>query len=116
MHLIHVTHEKVESAAAPHDIFPASSSAHPHASERERLSGLIPEEAQGRGIVTLVHVLESDDAGQAICQAAERLGAGAICLGTHGRSGLSRAVLGSVTESVLHKTRRPLLLARAPIP
>jgi len=61
-----------------------------------------------------MHVVESDDAGRAICQAAERLGTAAICLGTHGRSGLSKAVLGSVAESVLHMTRRPLLLARAP--
>jgi nucleotide-binding universal stress UspA family protein len=116
VHLVHVAREKAASAIEPHDIFPASCSARSRASERDRLGRLIPEDARSRGIVTLVHVLESDDAGQAICQAAERLGATAICLGTHGRSGVSRALLGSIAESVLHKTRRPLLLARAPIP
>jgi nucleotide-binding universal stress UspA family protein len=48
----------------------------------------------------------------AICQAAERLDVDIICLGTHGRTGLPRAALGSIAEAVLNHTRRPVLLAR----
>jgi nucleotide-binding universal stress UspA family protein len=35
-----------------------------------------------------------------------------IAMTTNGRSGLQRWIMGSVTESVLHKTRRPLLVVR----
>ena len=38
----------------------------------------------------------------------------AIAMTTHGRSGLERWVLGSVTERVLGATRLPLLIARPP--
>ena len=53
---------------------------------------------------------------QAICQAAERLGADLVCLGTHGRTGIARAALGSVAVNVLTHIRRPLLLARGQKP
>ncbi len=35
-----------------------------------------------------------------------------IVMGTHGRSGLNRLMLGSVTEKVLHETDRPVLTVR----
>lgn len=37
-----------------------------------------------------------------------------IAMATHGRSGLSRLVLGSVAEKVLHAVSKPLLLVRPP--
>lgn len=36
-----------------------------------------------------------------------------IVMGTHGRSGLDRFMLGSVTESVLHKSSKPVLVMRS---
>ncbi|MDX2004527.1 MAG: universal stress protein [Meiothermus sp.] len=36
-----------------------------------------------------------------------------IVMGTHGRSGLDRFMLGSVTESVLHKASKPVLVMRS---
>ncbi len=36
-----------------------------------------------------------------------------IAMSTHGRSGISRWVMGSVADKVLHATHRPLLLVRA---
>ena len=36
-----------------------------------------------------------------------------IAMSTHGRSGISRWILGSVADKVLHATHRPLLLVRA---
>jgi nucleotide-binding universal stress UspA family protein len=62
-----------------------------------------------------LHVLESGDPALAICQAAERLDARVICIGTHGRTGLAKVVLGSVAQAVLGGTGRPVLLARRPI-
>jgi nucleotide-binding universal stress UspA family protein len=37
-----------------------------------------------------------------------------IAIATHGRSGLQRWVLGSVTERILHASRRPVLIVRPP--
>ncbi|MCM2314469.1 MAG: universal stress protein [Thermoanaerobaculia bacterium] len=48
----------------------------------------------------------------AIVQAAEELDASVIVMGTHGRSGLNRFMLGSVTERVLRESSRPLLTVR----
>lgn len=64
-----------------------------------------------KGTQTRVHVLFSESAAPAICQAAERLGVDMICIGTRGRSGIAKAVLGSVATSVLSNTGRPVLLA-----
>lgn len=40
---------------------------------------------------------------------ASNIGAGLICMTTHGRSGLSYLFLGSVAESVVRHTRKPVL-------
>jgi len=80
---------------------------------KRQLRALIPprESLRGREVEPLV--LRSADAADAICQAAERLGLETICLGTHGRSGATKALLGSVAQSVVANTRRPVLLVRA---
>ncbi len=78
----------------------------------KKLRSLIPSEAESRGLITEVEVLPSRDAAQAISQAAERFGAHVICLGSHGRSGISKAVLGSVASKVMLQSRRPLLIVR----
>ncbi|HSN68926.1 MAG TPA: universal stress protein [Thermoanaerobaculia bacterium] len=48
----------------------------------------------------------------AILDTATELDADLIVMGTHGRSGFNRLMLGSVTEKVLRQTRRPLLTTR----
>lgn len=49
-----------------------------------------------------------------IVEAAEVGKADLIVMNSHGRTGLGRLVLGSVAESVLRGTRKPILLLRAP--
>ncbi len=46
-------------------------------------------------------VVEVGDAAAAICQVAERLGVDVIVVGSHGRTGLARMFLGSVSEHVV---------------
>ncbi|HEV7240727.1 MAG TPA: universal stress protein [Thermoanaerobaculia bacterium] len=46
---------------------------------------------------------------QAIVDTAEKIDADVILMGTHGRRGWRRALLGSVTENVLRATDRPLM-------
>jgi Universal stress protein UspA and related nucleotide-binding proteins len=48
-----------------------------------------------------------------ISAAAEEEAADIIALTTHGRSGITRWVLGSVADKVLHTSQKPLLLVRA---
>jgi len=52
-------------------------------------------------------------AAAAIVEAAAAQKADLIVMSTHGRSGLGRLVLGSVTESVLRGTTVPILIVRA---
>jgi nucleotide-binding universal stress UspA family protein len=47
-----------------------------------------------------------------IAEIAARLGADVIVIGTHGRTGLSRALLGSVAEKVVRHSRVPVVTVR----
>jgi nucleotide-binding universal stress UspA family protein len=77
---------------------------------REQLRGLEPEGAQAKGVSTEVEIAESAEVAECIAEAAERLHADAICMSSHGRSGLRRAVFGSVAEAVLCQRHRPILI------
>jgi nucleotide-binding universal stress UspA family protein len=78
----------------------------------EELRGLIPPEAAARGISTRVEVVHGRKVSEAINQAAERLSCDVICLATHGRSGLSKALAGSVAQEVLQDSTKPVVLVR----
>jgi nucleotide-binding universal stress UspA family protein len=76
----------------------------------DRLRALVPKDAAAKGVVTDVQVLQEDNAWSGIWHAAGRLGADAICMATHGRSGLAEVVLGSQAREVLHRARQPVIL------
>ena len=57
-------------------------------------------------------LLKTGDARDAINQTAKELGADLIVVGTHGRRGLSRALLGSVAETVVRTAPCPVLAVR----
>jgi nucleotide-binding universal stress UspA family protein len=58
------------------------------------------------------HILRGDDPARTIAQAAARLGVDAICIASHGRSGITRALVGSVADKLLRATRKPVLVLR----
>jgi nucleotide-binding universal stress UspA family protein len=66
----------------------------------------------GKGFLALPEARKGEAADEIIAVARET-GAGLICLTTHGRTGLSRKLLGSVAESVLRNAPCPVLLRRA---
>ena len=68
------------------------------------------ERAAASGVRTEVHVIEGNDVADVVCDLAERVDAGAICLGRRPRSAPARALLGSVVRDVLGRTSRPVLL------
>lgn len=57
-------------------------------------------------------VLETGDARIQIDQVARRIGADLIVMGTHGRQGIQRLLLGSVAEAVSRVAPCPVLLVR----
>ncbi len=56
--------------------------------------------------------VESGEPSDLILQVAKEGGADLIVMGTHGRTGLSRLLIGSVAEAVLRRSRCPVLTIR----
>jgi nucleotide-binding universal stress UspA family protein len=54
------------------------------------------------------------DASDEIIQQAEELGCGLIVMGTHGRTGLGKLLMGNVAESVLPRAHCPVLVVKVP--
>ena len=78
---------------------------------RTELRSLVPADARNRFRIE-PEIVENADAAEAIRQAAERFNADVICLGSHGRSGLAKTLLGSVAQAVMAGSRRPVLIVR----
>ena len=77
---------------------------HEHLVEmRERIAG---------NDVRTSHMLINGFPDEGICQAAEELDAELVVVGSHGRTGLDRLLLGSVAEKVVRACQRSVLVAR----
>ncbi len=63
------------------------------------------------GLRVRTEVMEGDVA-DALLKRIESIGADAVVMCTHGRDGLSRALLGSVADRIRHHTTVPVLLVR----
>jgi nucleotide-binding universal stress UspA family protein len=64
------------------------------------------------GVTTRAHVVHGDDPARTIAETAERAGADVICICSHGRSGLTRALVGSVADKLMRACHRPVLVLR----
>jgi nucleotide-binding universal stress UspA family protein len=64
------------------------------------------------GVVVDSSVIEAHTAWRGIVEAGASLDADLIVMGSHGRSGLEKLVLGSVTQAVLSHTKLQVLVAR----
>ncbi|HTQ43496.1 MAG TPA: universal stress protein [Polyangiaceae bacterium] len=78
--------------------------------------GLDAEMARLRALGAEVEagLLRQGDARDVIPKAAESEGAGLVVIGSHGRRGLSRALLGSVAESIVRSSSVPVVVVRKP--
>jgi nucleotide-binding universal stress UspA family protein len=74
-----------------------------------QLYALAPKGARPR---VHAHLVRGADAANALAQCAARLGVDVICIASHGRSGITRALVGSVADQLLRATRRPVLVLR----
>ncbi|MFB6090444.1 MAG: universal stress protein [Halobellus sp.] len=80
----------------------------------EREGERILEDAAERlgGTVDLVDAVETGDPVETILDYADRVDADVIVMGTHGRRGLDRYLLGSTTERVVRRASVPVLTIR----
>ena len=80
----------------------------------KRLQELPATLVNSAGIQFSSEVLTHHDIAAAICAAAERFGADVICMGTHGRSRMASALLGSTVQGVLSHAHKPVLVVPPP--
>lgn len=64
--------------------------------------------------VEVTGLLREGPAAREIATSADELDVGMIVIGTHGRSGIARAILGSVAERVMRTAHRPVLAVPPP--
>ena len=85
---------------------------YPDPDEIERVRRKIGETLATRRIDAGVTVSLGINAGEAVCQTARDLKSNLIVLGTHGRGGFRRAVLGSVADYVVRHADCPVTTIR----
>jgi nucleotide-binding universal stress UspA family protein len=78
---------------------------------QKKLDALV-RRAKGAGARARGLLLEGTPAADAIVRAARARRAGTIVLGTHGRSGVARMLLGSVAARVVASARCPVMTVR----
>lgn len=76
------------------------------------LAAAIAARAQGAGVACTTVTMASLDPGEAIVQAARENACQLIVMGSHGRRGLSRLLMGSVTQAVLAYAPVPVMVVR----
>lgn len=74
------------------------------------LKAVVPKDPQ----VRCTHVMVAGDPATEIVRVAELEHAVAIVMATHGRTGLSRILMGSVAEQVLRRAPCPVMSVRVP--
>jgi nucleotide-binding universal stress UspA family protein len=77
----------------------------------ELLDEAIAQRLQARGLQVSWEVVEGEPS-EALIDAARRHHCDLIAIATHGRTGLPRAVLGSVADRVVRESHLPVLLVR----
>lgn len=64
------------------------------------------------GLDVQIHAISDDDTAGAIAALGVELDVDLVAVGTHGRSGLTRALMGSVAEQVVRRSERPVIVVR----
>jgi len=108
--LVHVLEKAgARSEVEAADIFKISPASEPAQKDALRqLEEQVPVSGQAQAPAADLLVLEAKEVAAAIAQAADRLGADLVCVGTQGKK------LGPVAQGLLAQTQRPVLLVRAP--
>lgn len=81
--------------------------------ELEQATNLVQRAAQALGIDPACGRVIEGAPGPALCDYARETGAGAIVIGTRGRGGIKRALLGSVSDFVVRNAPCPVVVVGA---
>jgi nucleotide-binding universal stress UspA family protein len=79
---------------------------------QETLDEQVKKSEEARGTVTEAH-LRMGRAAEEIVNLGEEIGAGLIIIGSRGRGGIRRALMGSVSDSVIRHAHCPVLVVRS---
>ncbi len=79
-------------------------------SQARELLEVVQQRAEGQGVVLTPVVMEGEPH-EAILAAAAKLPASLIVMGSHGKKGLTRLLMGSVTERVIGLSTCPVLIS-----
>ena len=80
--------------------------------ERARVAAAFAARGRNAGVAVRFLIWDGESAGDAILEAAAAEGADMIVVGTHGRGGIERLLLGSVSEYVIRHADVPVLVVR----
>jgi nucleotide-binding universal stress UspA family protein len=81
---------------------------------RQEIEGRLRAYYHADAPISVDYLVRDGDASEEILRAADEVDADLIVVGTHGRSGVDRLVCGSVAESVMHGSSRPVMIVRSP--
>lgn len=103
-----------EAGYSPTDSIPTVSEEwyEEHRERTERRFDELEEVARTGGIEDIERVMETGRPTDAIVDYAEANDIGQIVMGSHGRSGVSRILLGSVAETVIRRATVPVTVIR----
>jgi len=109
VHAVELT--KIAAMASPSAIDP-SFAVEAASSAGEEILSAAKSEADAAGVTATCEQPE-DDSVAAVLDSAQRNKANLIAMGSHGRSGVARLLLGSVAEGVLRHATIPVLICHA---
>ena len=104
---IHYLHVRLPQV--PYGSYEYVDPVHDEQQDLERLRKITPSQPD----VSCKHAIEFGSPQIKILEYADQHQIDLIVMGTHGRSGLKRALLGSVAESVVRKSRCPVLALKS---
>ena len=81
-----------------------------------KLHRLVPEDALTNAIRTEFHLIHGVDVAQVVEEEAHRFDVDVVVMGTHGRTGLGRILMGSVATDVVKKRGLPVILVHEDMP
>lgn len=82
--------------------------------DRTELTRMLHEVKPSDPSIPVVYRMVTGDPATSVVQAAEEEGVDFIVVGSHGRTGLGRLLMGSVAESIVRKAECPVITVKAP--
>jgi nucleotide-binding universal stress UspA family protein len=110
--LLHVLERPVAVYAGVMTPQPPPPATEPRQAAIQQLQHMEPAD----GTLSVERLCEEGEPATGILQIAQERGCDLIVMGSHGRSGLGRLLMGSVAEEVVRKAACPVVIVKTPLP